>query len=256
MRLNNWRSYFSELSPQKATYWLHAAVELFLNFEREADTALGAYTRGVASYLVREHSRLHWREDLLMCGKPAVEYHLNLVAAEIMNRGLRDDYARTAKKILLVPTCMRGSHSDDCKAHIDGVDITCTACDPDCTVNRITRTMHAQGIVVYIVPHTSGFSRWLARWQRAGTGVTAVACALNILPGGFEMRERGIAAQCLPLDFPGCRKHWDKRGFPTAVNEKQLVQIATADALPRHDDSGRGVRVADQPGSEQAAEGG
>jgi hypothetical protein len=82
------------------------------------------------------------------------------------------------------------------------------------------------------VPHSSGFSRWLERWQHTGAGVTAVACVLNILPGGLEMRDRGIAAQCLPLDFPGCRKHWDRLGFPTAVNEKRLVQIATADARP------------------------
>ncbi|MGA8742342.1 MAG: DUF116 domain-containing protein [Terracidiphilus sp.] len=232
MRLNNWRSYFAELSPQKATYWLHTAVELFLDFEREADTALGAYTRGVASYLMREHSRLCWREDLLMCGKPAVEYHLDMVAAEVMNRGLREDYTRTARKVLLVPACMRGSHSDDCKARIDGVDMTCAACDPACAVNRLTRKMRAQDIAVYIVPHSSGFSRWLTRWQHTGVGITAVACVLNILPGGFEMRERGIAAQCLPLDFPGCRKHWDAIGFPTAVNEKRLVQIATAHARP------------------------
>jgi hypothetical protein len=167
-----------------------------------------------------------------MCGKPGVEYHLNMVAAEFMNRGLREDYAHTSQKILLVPACMRGWRSRDCEAHIDGVDITCAACDPACAVNRLTRTMREHGITVYIVPHSSGFSRWLARWQHTGVGVTAVACVLNILPGGLEMRDRGIAAQCLPLDFPGCRKHWDRQGFPTAVNEKRLVQIATADARP------------------------
>ncbi|MGC1422996.1 MAG: DUF116 domain-containing protein, partial [Terracidiphilus sp.] len=229
-RLNNWQSYMAALSPQKATYWLRSSIELFQEFERQADRILGAYTRGVASFVNREHSRLRWREDLLMCGKPAVEYHLNMFAAEVMNRGLREDFARTAQKILLVPACMRGWHSGNCKANIDGVDISCTACDPECSVNRITRQMREHGIAVYIVPHSTGFSRWLARWQHTGAGVTAVACALNILPGGFEMRERGIAAQCLPLDFPGCRKHWDANGFPTGVNEARLVQIATADA--------------------------
>jgi hypothetical protein len=228
MRLNNWRSYFANLSTQKATYWLRVSVELFQEFESRADRSLGAYTRGVASYLAREHSSLRWREDLLTCGKPAVEYHFNMVAAEVMNRGLREDYARTSQRILLVPACMRGSRSDNCKAHIDGVDITCAACDPGCAVNGLTRTMRAHGVAVYVVPHSSGFSRWLARWQHTGVGVTAVACVLNILPGGLEMRDRGIAAQCLPLDFPGCRKHWDAKGFPTAVNESRLVQLATA----------------------------
>jgi hypothetical protein len=231
-RLDNWHSYLVELRSDKATYWLRVAVELFHDFESNADTALGSYTRGVSDYVAREHARLRWREDLLMCGKPAVEYQLNMVAAEVMNRGLCDSFRDTSERVVLLPACMRGDRSSMCKARINGVDMTCAGCDPNCAINRITRGMSAHGIRVYIVPHSGGFSRWLARWQHVGVGVTAVACALNIVPGGLEMRERGIAAQCLPLDFPGCRKHWDSMGFPTAVNEKRLVQIATAHADP------------------------
>jgi hypothetical protein len=175
---------------------------------------------------------LRWREDLLMRIKPAVEYQLNMVAAEVMNRGLRDSFRGTPEKVVLLPGCMRGDRSRTCKARIEGVDMTCAGCDPNCAINRITRQMRAHDIGVYIVPHTTGFSRWLARWEHAEVGVTAVACVLNIFPGGLEMRERGIAAQCLPLDFPGCRKHWDAKGFPTAANEKHLVRIATANADP------------------------
>ena len=80
-----------------------------------------------------------------------------------------------------------------------------------------------------MVLHSTGFSRWLQRWQREqGYGVTAVACLLNILPGGYEMRARGIASQCVPLDFPGCQKHWDREGIATAVNEARLVRILAA----------------------------
>lgn len=233
MRLHAWRSYLAELSQQKATYWLRSACELFAEFEREADRILGVYTRGVEPYIAQQHAGWHWREDLLMCGRPAVEYHLNMVAAEIMNRGLREAYTSTARKVLLVPGCMRGWHSRACKAHIDGVDITCGGCDPDCAVNRITGKMREHHIAVYIVPHSGAFSRWLARWQNTGAGVTAVACVLNIFAGGLEMRERGIAAQCLPLDFPGCRKHWDANGFPTALNEARLVQIVAVQS-PAH----------------------
>jgi hypothetical protein len=50
---------------------------------------------------------------------------------------------------------------------------------------------------------------------------------MNILAGGYEMRARGIASQCVPLDYPGCKKHWTKDGVPTAVNEDRLVQIVT-----------------------------
>jgi uncharacterized protein len=86
---------------------------------------------------------------------------------------------------------------------------------------------------VFIVPHSTGFSRWLERWQReADCAVTAVACLLNIVPGGFEMRARGIASQCVALDYPGCKEHWHPEGIPTAVNEDRLVQIVAASTGP------------------------
>jgi hypothetical protein len=94
--------------------------------------------------------------------------------------------------------------------------------------------MRRQGAKVYLIPHSTGFSRWLERWQRAPeAGVVAVACMLNILPGGFEMRARGIASQCVPLDYPGCRKHWSRKGIPTSLNEDRLVQIVAGTAGPR-----------------------
>jgi hypothetical protein len=169
------------------------------------------------------------REDQIFCGRLPVEYHLGMVAAEVMNEGLRDDFQRKSRKVVLVPTCMRGAHSDTCKAVIRGLDMTCTGCDRDCAVHRITRRMRAEGIDVYIVPHASSFSRWLERWQNDPTvGVAAVACMMNILPGGYEMRTRGIASQCVPLDFPGCQKHWAEEAVPTSVNEERLVKIVTS----------------------------
>ena len=162
-----------------------------------------------------------------------MEYHLNMVAAELMNRGLRKAFERTSRKVVLVPACMRGAHADTCKAKVRGVDMTCAACDPECTVNYITRRMRKIGATVYLVPHTTGFSRWLDRWEREpGVGVTALACLLNIMPGGLEMRERRIAAQCVPLDFPGCKRHWDREGLSTAVNEDRLVQIMATPMFP------------------------
>ena len=95
--------------------------------------------------------------------------------------------------------------------------------------------MKSLGVTVYLVPHSTGFSRWLERWQRVpGCGVTAVACLLNILPGGYEMRARGIASQCVPLDYPGCQKHWRRKGIVTSLNEDRLVQIVQTVASPSH----------------------
>jgi hypothetical protein len=223
-RLDNWRSYLREIPPIEAEGWIANAVGLFDWFAREADGALGTYTKGVMHFLKTTYAARFWREDQIFCGRLPVEYHLGMVAAEVMNDGLREEFSRRPIKILLVPTCMRGEHSDECKALVRGLDMTCTGCDPKCAVNRITRRMREQGVRVFMVPHATGFSRWLERWQQdPRVGVAAVACLMNILPGGYEMRARGIASQCVPLDFPGCEKHW--AGVPTGVNEERLVEI-------------------------------
>lgn len=228
LRLTNWRSYLAQLQPLKFAHWMSVSVELFDQFAMEAAVRLGPYTRGVEPFLFGDFAHRRLREDRLFCGRPPAEYHLNMVAAQVMNQGLREDFDRTPQKVLLLPACMRGAKAAECRAHVSGVDIVCAACDPECSVNRITRRMRACGVKVYIVPHATGFCRWLARWQREPhVGVAAVACMLNILPGGYEMRARGIASQCVPLDYPGCRKHWDRQGISTAVNENRLVQLVS-----------------------------
>jgi hypothetical protein len=229
LRLNRWRGFLNTLPQVEAESRIKTAVGLADWFRDEAERALGAYTRGVSRFVAGEYAGRGCREDQIFCGKQAVEYHLNMVAAEVMNRGLRGDFKRTRNKAVLVPACMRGAKAASCKARADGVDLTCTSCDPACAVNRITRSMRALGARVYLVPHSTGFSRWLERWQREpDTGVTAVACILNILPGGYEMRARGIASQCVPLDYPGCGKHWRREGISTGVNEDRLVRIVAA----------------------------
>jgi uncharacterized protein len=226
MRIDNWRSFFHTLSPDEAERWIKISIALFDWFNGESEAALGPFTQGVRRFLEGDFALRLWREDHFFCGRQPVEYHLGMVAAEVMNAGLRAEFARRTKRIVLVPACMRGGHADQCKAHLSGVDMTCTGCDPECNVNALTRRMREIGVQVYVVPHASSFSRWLERWQgEPDVSVTAVACLLNILAGGYEMRARGIASQCVPLDFPGCQKHWTSEDIPTRVDPERLVQI-------------------------------
>jgi len=228
MRINNWRSYLATFSPEVAAYWLAEAVALFEWFICEAEAALGTYTSGVSAYLAAEAPRHKWREDRLLCGRIAVEYHLAMAAAEVMNRGLLNEFQKTSQRVILVPACMRPDPAR-CRARLVGFDLTCTGCRSNCNVNRITHRMRRLGVTVHLVPHATGFSQWLARWQgKPDVGVTAVACLANIVSGGFEMRARGIASQCVLLDFPGCQRHWTREMLSTELNEEQLVQIATA----------------------------
>jgi hypothetical protein len=227
-RLDNWMNYLNQLPRIEAETWIGIALNLFDWFTLEAELALGTYTAGVIPFLKQTYPARFRREDQIFCGREPVEYHLGMVAAEVMNDGLREDFLGKSRKVLLVPTCMRGAKKDRCMAVAHGLDLKCAGCDPACAINRITRRMRSEGVEVYMVPHATGFSRWLERWQHdPDVGVAAVACMLNILPGGYEMRARRIASQCVPLDYPGCQKHWTSGGVPTGVNEEQLVHIVT-----------------------------
>ncbi len=231
IRLANWLRFLNTLPKPESSHLVGTAMNLLQWFRREADIALGVFAPGVQEFLETEYRDRGCREDQIFCGKDTVEYHLNMVASEIMNRGLRADFERTAHRVVLVPGCMRGAFADSCQGSTAGTDIQCVGCSPQCTVNRITQRMSSVGAKVFIVPHSTGFSRWLARWQREpDTGVMAAACLLNIMPGGYEMRARGISSQCVPLDYPGCRKHWRPDGIPTQINEEQLVRIVARHA--------------------------
>ncbi len=228
VRLKCWNEYLGTVPASAWSGCLRTAEDLFDWFELEAGNALGGYTRGVRRFLGTEYAARGVREDRLFCGRKPVEYQLGMVAAEIMNRGLREGFERTARKVVLVPTCMRGERAATCRAKTEGTDIRCTGCDRECAVNRLIRRLRTVGTPVYLVPHSSSFSKSLERWQREpDVGVVAVACLLNILPGGYEMRARGIASQCVLLDYPGCERHWRRERIPTGVNEERLARIAT-----------------------------
>jgi len=228
-RLNNWLGFLLTLPGAEASRLIETAMDLFSWFQHEAETALGVFSRGVPKFLATEYKSRGCREDQIFCRKEPVEYHLNMVAAEIMNRGLRAEFERTPHKVVLAPMCMRGRDAWSCQARSTGMDIECVGCSEDCAVNRLTVRMRRLGARVFLVPHSSGFSRLLARWQREpDTGVTAVACVSNILEGGYEMRARGIRSQCVLLDYPGCEKHWRRTACATELNEERLVRIVAA----------------------------
>ena len=57
-----------------------------------------------------------YREDFLFCSRKEVEYHLNMVGAQIMNEAYRKEFLKTKEKGLLLPSCMRIKDEKNCKA--------------------------------------------------------------------------------------------------------------------------------------------
>ena len=225
-RFKLWLEYFITLPENVFADSIKNSLVVFDWFKLEAQKKLGEFTIGVADFLQNSYPAYRMREDEIFCGKEAVEYHVNMVASEIMNWGFRREFLQKTKRAVLVPACMCAKTQKKCKASFDQPDIICGNCCGDCRVHQLTRLGKKENFEVFIIPHSSGFTRWLKRWENTREyGLVAVACLLNIVVGGYEMRNLNIPSQCVPLDYSGCKKHWHKDGIPTELNSNQLLKI-------------------------------
>jgi hypothetical protein len=195
-------------------------------FESESIKRLGNYTRCVNNFIKEKHKKYRWKENYIFTGRERIEYHLSLVGAELMNEGFKKNFHETKKRALLVPACMRFKRDGKCKAAVNNFDMQCTGCSRDCSVNHLTKLGLQKNFSVHIIPHSSDFTTWLKTWA-VGTniGVIGVACPLNLITGGLELKSLDIPAQCVMLDYCGCSNHWDEKGFPTELNKTELLKI-------------------------------
>ncbi|RAU94919.1 DUF116 domain-containing protein [Paenibacillus sp. YN15] len=189
---------------------------------------LGDYTRQVEDFRAGVAERTTRREDAVLRNRTRVEYHLNLLGAELMNRVYRSAFWAAPKHAVLLPVCLRAHSGQDCAAIRSGCGHTCLRCDKSCRVASVMEMGAAEGFEVILISHESdAFShRLIDRLLREGTAIVGVACALNLVSGGLRAKAVGLAAQCVILDYCGCGRHWDDAGgFPTDLNLNRLQAI-------------------------------
>ncbi len=225
-RFGNWALFFQAQAGSTVSRYLKTASEFAAWFAQEARKELGVYTRGVDSFLLNQKTFYKNREDVLFTGRCEVEYHLNMVSAEILNRQLLHAFLHSKRHVVLLPTCLRLKPETECKAKQNGLDIECTGCCKACRVNQLTQKCRELGAETRLIPHSSRFTEWLQRYQNdKEIGLVGVACVLNLLTGGYEMKNLGLASQCVFLDYCGCQKHWHETGVPTDLNECQIEHV-------------------------------
>jgi len=225
-RLNGWFRYAGSMDEKTFSQMISKAYNFAGLFEDTCRDILGDYTKNVGSFVENARKDYKYREDYALATRKEVEYHLNMVGAEILNMELSDRFIHAKRKIVLLPTCMRSFSAVDCKASKFGHARKCTNCNPECNIGKIRGHLRKSGIDVYLIPHSSDFSRFLKQWRdEPDIALVGIACVLNLLMGGYEMINLGIASQCVYLDHCGCKKHWDKEGAPTSINTGQLLQL-------------------------------
>ncbi len=218
--LENWLKFLTSKRNDQDIF-LKIAEQHALAFSKIAKEKLGIYTENVERFIEINKQKYASRNDRVYCLRSEAEYHLNMIGAEILNREYRNEFLRTKRRIVLLPTCMQIS-SLKCQAK----NSKCMLCNKHCNIFGITTELEKQKIETILIPHSSEFSGSLKHWQNdPEVGLVGVACVLNLLKGGFELRKSNIPSQCVALDFCGCTKHWDNGGTPTKLNIGRLKNI-------------------------------
>lgn len=226
LRLKNWKAFCMLKNADYLSAFIKKAIQFADKFIGEANYTLGIYVENLAEFHQKSKKDYKYREDYFFVNRSRDEYFLNMFAAEILNRELKKNFIKTSKKIVLLPTCMRKQPATFCNAKSDGKELVCTSCSDECNIGKVSSEMKKLGITSYLIPHSSDFSKFLVKWKDCqDTSLIGVACVLNLITGGYEMKRLNISSQCVFLNYCGCKKHWDKEGFPTSLNLNQLRKI-------------------------------
>jgi hypothetical protein len=227
LRFIRWRAFWGTKTREEL-FRIFNVIEAFTRwFDESSKEAIGKYTKGVESFLENADENYRWREDRIQCSRTRLEYHLNMVGAELMNRAFRPEFLETRERFVLVPGCMRGKSKDECKARKVNEGLICGGCLPQCRVNQLREMGNKHNFKVYIIPHASDLSLWSPHEGNGKRGVIASACVTTLVEGGWELKRYDVPAQCVLLDYSGCKKHWCRQNneIPTMFNVRELRRI-------------------------------
>jgi hypothetical protein len=226
-RLARWRDFLAAQPPEQVAHHLAAVLAFADRFDSSSQAALGKYTPNVERFLEQARASYRWREDAVFCARKRIEYHLNMVGAEILNRAYRNAFLGARRKAVLLPPCMRYQPEDQCQARSTTFGAKCAHCTPGCRVHQVTLLGDKYGFAVFMLPDDLAvFSTESSPSAGVGDlGIVGVSCVLTNAPGGWKTHALGIPAQGVLLDYCGCHYHWHKQGFPTDLNIRQLLHV-------------------------------
>ncbi len=184
---------------------LDDCLELTRWFCKNSGKYLGEYTSNLNNYLENNGSNHIMEEDVIFYHGHELEYHLNMLGAEIMNRIFKGDFDKRPRKAIVLPGCMN-SNSKKCKARKDRLGHVCTFCNPKCNVYKIAKQY--PDLEVYIVSHESTAFKGAKKEDAEELGIIGVTCVLNLISGGWKSSNLSIPPQCVLLEHVACKSHW------------------------------------------------
>ena len=180
---------------------------------------LGEYTSNLEEYVENNGHNHLMEEDIIFYHGHELEYHLNMLGAEIMNRIFKGDYETRKRKAIILPSCMN-SNNKKCKAKEDRLGFICTYCNPQCNVYKIANEY--KNHEVYIISHESTAFKGATKEDKDELGIIGVTCVLNLISGGWKSSNLSIPPQCVLLEHVACKNHWLKEDMYGKINDEEL----------------------------------
>ncbi len=230
--LNIWKSYFSSQKSGKVEKYLNRILSFTNWFEKIANEELHQYTFNVDNFRKNKINYHLNNEDILFCNRNESEYHLNIFGAEVMNRTFQKEFKKRDRTVIFIPGCMRiypapqnKKKNQDCKAIEEDLGLKCVKCRKECNISQLVSDNYFKSFEIYINDHNSAILSNITAKDKKDLAIVGIACINNLIEGGWKISSWGIPAQCVILDYVGCKKHWDEVGFPTQFNLKELKKI-------------------------------
>ena len=222
--LQEWRDYLKTKNKEEIYGFLTMSINLANEFEEKSKTTLGVYTKEVGRFLREVYPTHTWKEDVIYCGKSEIQYHLNMVGAEILNKIYREDFLKTDEKRILLPGCMRSNTEEECRGIKTDDGYVCINCKSGCAVSKLSLMGKKYGVKVFVIPHESLIYENTHIEDRS-IGIIGVACVLNLISGGMKAKNIGFIPQCVILNYCGCKNHWDEEGIITDLDMNKLFEV-------------------------------
>lgn len=131
--------------------------------------------------------------------------------ASLKNRASESDFAKTKKRIILAPHCMR---SLDCPAHSTQTGIQCKSCGK-CVFTQLRKDAEKYGYSLFIVTGSSFVKNILK--MEAADGVLLIACDYEINKVMRALKGKGVVSYGIPMERDGC--------FGTEVNYQNVLNV-------------------------------
>ena len=188
-------------------------------FCKNSKKHLQEYTKNLEKYIEKYSSSHLMEEDVIFYHGHELEYHLNMLGAEILNRAFKKDYDKYTRKAILLPSCMN-INNKKCKAKQEALGEKCTFCNPKCNVYKISKNY--ENYEVYMISHESTAFKNAKKEDLEDLSIVGITCVLNLISGGWKATNLQIPPQCVLLEHVACKNHWLNEDIATEINKNEL----------------------------------